>query len=451
MADGPPLVPGASGTQFYSPQYTLTDGATVAVNWDNGNSQKVTLGGNRTLTFANPQAGAEYVLEIIQDGTGSRTVTWPTITWVGGDVEPTLDTAAGAIDIIHLTYDGTVYVGRRPADTPLASGLQYWTADYTLTDGATVAINWNNGNKQTVTLGGNRTFTFASPKAGAEYILEIIQDGTGGRTLTWPTVTWFDGFAPILDTAAGAIDIVNLTYDGSVYVGRHQPKISFTRDIYYKRGVAACGLTPGTLGIGCLFEDFDHVAGATAIPAGWVASAVGTGGTNSQPAGTKGGVIQYYTGADAASLLTTITYAPIIANIATDRWYFAVRMKTTTTVDAQSIHMAGLLNIAGNATVLIGFDGQLQAANYCIQYDGVVNGTGLSLATAPDTSAHTFEMYSQGDGKIRGKIDGGTEVNVTMASAPTDSVYPYTTVRNRTTAANQATNFDWLMYLFPRA
>ena len=42
---------------------------------------------------------------------------------------------------------------------------QYWSALYTLTDAATIALDWNNGNVQTVTLGGNRTFTFANPKS----------------------------------------------------------------------------------------------------------------------------------------------------------------------------------------------------------------------------------------------------------------------------------------------
>ena len=38
-----------------------------------------------------------------QDATGSRTVSWPAaLKWVGG-VEPTLSTAANAIDIISLT------------------------------------------------------------------------------------------------------------------------------------------------------------------------------------------------------------------------------------------------------------------------------------------------------------------------------------------------------------
>ncbi|MBV6442769.1 MAG: hypothetical protein EPGJADBJ_04493 [Saprospiraceae bacterium] len=96
--------------QFFSNKFALTDGATIAVNWNNGNTQSVTLGGNRTFTFANPKSGAQYQIYIKQDGTGSRTVTWPTIKWAGGSA-PTLTTTAGKTDIITITYDGNDYFG----------------------------------------------------------------------------------------------------------------------------------------------------------------------------------------------------------------------------------------------------------------------------------------------------------------------------------------------------
>jgi hypothetical protein len=86
--------------------YALTDGATIAVDWNNGNTQSVTLGGNRTFTFANPQVGARYTLLIKQDGTGSRTATWPaTARWPGG-VAPTLTTTASKTDWIGFVYNG---------------------------------------------------------------------------------------------------------------------------------------------------------------------------------------------------------------------------------------------------------------------------------------------------------------------------------------------------------
>lgn len=90
--------------------FTLTDGATVAVDFDNSRVQKVTLAGNRTFTFANPLTGGSYIFIIVQDGTGSRTVTWPTMKWPAA-VAPTLSAGAAAIDIIGVLYDGTNYYG----------------------------------------------------------------------------------------------------------------------------------------------------------------------------------------------------------------------------------------------------------------------------------------------------------------------------------------------------
>jgi hypothetical protein len=87
-------------------RYPLTDGATIAVDWTNSNIQYVTLGGNRTFTFANPLDGARYILVIKQDATGSRTITWPaTVRW-GGGTAPTLTTTASKTDYIGFIYNG---------------------------------------------------------------------------------------------------------------------------------------------------------------------------------------------------------------------------------------------------------------------------------------------------------------------------------------------------------
>lgn len=96
--------------QYVSTKFALTDSGTIALDWNNSNVQSVTLGGNRTFTFANPLTGGRYLIVLKQDGTGSRTVTWPTIKWQGG-VTPTLTTTAGKVDLITLIYDGTDYYG----------------------------------------------------------------------------------------------------------------------------------------------------------------------------------------------------------------------------------------------------------------------------------------------------------------------------------------------------
>lgn len=92
--------------------YELTDGATIPIDWDNGATQYVELGGTgRTVTFAHPVEGEVYRFIIIQDGTGSRTITtWPTVKWAGG-AAPTLSTTGDYIDIVTLLYCNSTYYG----------------------------------------------------------------------------------------------------------------------------------------------------------------------------------------------------------------------------------------------------------------------------------------------------------------------------------------------------
>lgn len=91
-----------------------TDGATVTFNMDESNLHEVTLGGNRTLAVSNVDKGQRFIISLIQDGTGSRTVTWfGGISWPGGLV-PSLTATANKTDVFSFictdtgAYDGFV-------------------------------------------------------------------------------------------------------------------------------------------------------------------------------------------------------------------------------------------------------------------------------------------------------------------------------------------------------
>lgn len=93
---------------------TATDDATVTFDLSYGNLQKVTLGGNRTLTVSNVSTGQCFIIKLIQDSTGGRTVSWFSgISWAGGSA-PTLTTTANKADVFGFictgtnTYDGFV-------------------------------------------------------------------------------------------------------------------------------------------------------------------------------------------------------------------------------------------------------------------------------------------------------------------------------------------------------
>ena len=86
------------------------DGATVTMDYAAGRVHKVTLGGNRTIAFSNFADGGTLRIFLFQDSPGSRTVTWPTITWAGGS-PPTLTTTANKADCIVVTKVGSVIYG----------------------------------------------------------------------------------------------------------------------------------------------------------------------------------------------------------------------------------------------------------------------------------------------------------------------------------------------------
>jgi hypothetical protein len=81
-------------------------GTTKTIDFNTGNVQFIDLTGNVTFTLSNPVSGFAYNLVLKQDATGSRTATWPaSVKWAGG-TPPTLSTAANAIDVITLIYNG---------------------------------------------------------------------------------------------------------------------------------------------------------------------------------------------------------------------------------------------------------------------------------------------------------------------------------------------------------
>ena len=94
---------------------TLTDGATI--NWDASTQDvcKVTLGGNRTLAAPTNNTTGQFIsILVIQDGTGSRTLTWNAVFEFKDDTAPTLTTTAAKGDVFVFRYNGSKWleVGR---------------------------------------------------------------------------------------------------------------------------------------------------------------------------------------------------------------------------------------------------------------------------------------------------------------------------------------------------
>lgn len=88
---------------------TLTDAATIATNAARSDNFRVTLGGNRTLgNPSNPSDGQTITWELIQDATGSRTITLDTAFALGTDITAVvLTTTANKRDFLGARYNAT--------------------------------------------------------------------------------------------------------------------------------------------------------------------------------------------------------------------------------------------------------------------------------------------------------------------------------------------------------
>jgi len=97
-----------------------------------------------------------------------------------------------------------------------------------LADAANIAWDLDDNQTSSLTIGGNRTLDNpTNMKNGATYILKITQDGTGGRTLAYGNAYLFpNGTAPVLSTAAGAVDVLTFYSDGTNMLGVIQKDFS---------------------------------------------------------------------------------------------------------------------------------------------------------------------------------------------------------------------------------
>ena len=99
----------------YFPEATLTDASTIAWDVQSSPVAKVTLGDNRTLgAGTNAVAGQFVSLLVIQDGTGSRTLSFNAVYEFTEDTAPTLTTTASKGDLFVFRYNGSKFleVGR---------------------------------------------------------------------------------------------------------------------------------------------------------------------------------------------------------------------------------------------------------------------------------------------------------------------------------------------------
>lgn len=131
--------------------------------------------------------------------------TWATKTAPSGTVVGTTDTQT----LTNKTVESGTFTNGYTEETVTANTSTAYTVDLA------------NGSVQILTLTGNCTFTFPTPVAGKSFIMILKQDGTGSRTVTWPSsVKWPASTAPtITSTASKADKYIFTAIDSSYWLG----------------------------------------------------------------------------------------------------------------------------------------------------------------------------------------------------------------------------------------
>ena len=85
---------------------TVSYSSTPSINWAGIDVSKITLTGNATITNTGAVDGQKMLLEVTQDGAGSRTISFTSETRFGTDITAiTLSTTASKTDRIGLVYN----------------------------------------------------------------------------------------------------------------------------------------------------------------------------------------------------------------------------------------------------------------------------------------------------------------------------------------------------------
>jgi len=209
------LIPNNSKTYIIKNSVSYND-ATDAVILKVAGNTGVTIGGASTALFV---TNGTTVLPVAQTtftnitASGNLAVLGTTSLSGAVNVGGTL-TVGGAVSLAStLSVGGAAHF----ASTVTVSGKgKFMTGAFapvvTLADATSVVPDLNTSNVFAVTLAGNRTLaapTNTSTNIGATGHIFIVQDATGGRTLSYNTAYQFpDGDVPVLTSTSGAVDVL---------------------------------------------------------------------------------------------------------------------------------------------------------------------------------------------------------------------------------------------------
>ena len=194
------------------PQYLLTaDNANTSAN-------AVLIDGSRDIVGNQVIEGE---LEVSSNLTASSDLGVSGDVWIGTNatVSGDLTVSTNANVSGDATVEGNFYLSGTLGDELDAGSNSIGCTSVSSGRATANTIDWRDGNKQGYLADGDATLTFTAPTKPGNFMLRILQDGTGGRTITLPTILWPGGNAPTLTTTAHSTDIISLFYDGAEWFG----------------------------------------------------------------------------------------------------------------------------------------------------------------------------------------------------------------------------------------
>jgi hypothetical protein len=207
---------GSSGTSFYG----VTSGTSGLTGTSGTNAPGYTSGTSGTngsygapgTNGTNGSAGTSGFLNLTGT-TNNGIITYDSVL-AGGQVES------------GVTYDGTTLTitgnTTQTGDVGVTGAISSTTYKETYSDlgtGGSVTLDLATANNFRRQFNGTSTITFSNVPSGKAFGFTLVVVNAGAYSITWPSVKWSGGSAPIL-TSAGTDVIVIYTYDGgTTYYG----------------------------------------------------------------------------------------------------------------------------------------------------------------------------------------------------------------------------------------
>lgn len=232
-------------TLSVSDSITLANASIVFANGKTlGVSNSVTIAGTDSTVMTFPTTSATVArTDAGQTFTGVQVMTSPKfitqISDTNGNILINIGATASAVNYIKVTNAATGTAGpiisadgETNVDLKIAAkgtgkihrttGVYGDITAYSPSGAGTATLTLNTANIHTITMpAGNITIALSNEGVGQCFIINIIQDSGGSRTVTWfTTIKWAGGSAPTLTTTANKIDTLGfIVSSGGNYYG----------------------------------------------------------------------------------------------------------------------------------------------------------------------------------------------------------------------------------------